>query len=174
MSILDSMPISKLAIKHNLNKRLIIKVDNFVFFLPHSSHNLPTFLQGRLCFLIMSSDKIKTIFQRAAKQRQNLYSLREVTDKMNLTIEKIQMIEKGNIEFAVFPYNYYHMKNYLHAINSNEIDQISLKDFQATQDNHTHLHDDSDQHDKPASQNSLLIYLNNFKSKITKWMIKNS
>ena len=122
----------------------------------------------------MPSDKIKSIFTTAVKQRQKLYSLEEIADKIKLTTEKIQLIEMGNIEFAVFPYNYYHMKNYLRVINPTETDQISLNDFQATQDNHSHLHDDSDQHDKPANQDSLLIYLNNFKSKIKKCLIKNS
>ncbi|AFS48764.1 hypothetical protein HIMB59_00005640 [alpha proteobacterium HIMB59] len=122
----------------------------------------------------MPLDTIKSIFTRAAKQRHKLYSLEEIADKIKLTTEKIQMIEIGNIEFAVFPYNYYHMKNYLCLINPNELDQISLNDFQATQDNHTHLNDVSDQIDKQASQNSLLIYLNNFKSKIKKCLIKNS
>ena len=122
----------------------------------------------------MPSDKIKSIFTTAVKQRQKLYSLEEIADKIKLTTEKIQMIEMGNIEFAVFPYNYYHMKNYLRVIIPTETDQISLNDFRATQDNHTHLNDVSDQSDKPAIQDSLLIYLNNFKSKIKKCLIKNS
>ena len=122
----------------------------------------------------MPLDTIKSIFTRAAKQRHKLYSLEEIADKIKLTTEKIQMIEMGNIEFTVFPYNYYHMKNYLRVINPTETDQISLNDFQATQNNPIHFNDDSDQSDKPASQNSLLIYLNNFKSKIKKCLIKNS
>ena len=122
----------------------------------------------------MPTDKIKSIFTRAAKQRKNLYSQEEIAEKIKLTIEKIKLIEIGNIEFALFPYNYYHMKNYLSVINPNELDQISLKDFQATQNNPIHFNDESDQNNKQANQNSLLIYLNNFKSKITKCLIKNS
>jgi hypothetical protein len=77
------------------------------------------------------SDSILDLLQQLSKERKKKYSDADLQEKIRLSSQQIEELEKGNLYFTVYPFNYHHTKTYVQLLKPSAIDQVSPDHFQS-------------------------------------------
>ena len=77
------------------------------------------------------SQSISDLLQRLSKERKKKYSDADLQEKLRLSSQQIEELEKGNVSFTVYPYNYHHTKSYVRLVKPSAMTQVRPDNFQS-------------------------------------------
>lgn len=77
------------------------------------------------------SQSISDLLQQLSKERKKKYSDADLQEKLRLSSQQIEDLEKGNISFTVYPFNYHHTKSYVQLVKPSAMTQVSPDYFQS-------------------------------------------
>jgi len=71
------------------------------------------------------------LLQELSKERKKKFSDTVLQEKLKLSTQQIAELEKGNLNFTVYPFNYYHAKTYVGLINPAYMNKLIPHHFEA-------------------------------------------
>ena len=77
------------------------------------------------------SESISDLLQQLSKDRKKKYSDADLQEKLRLSSQQIEELEKGNLSFTVYPFNYHHTKSYLQLLQPSAIAEVKPDDFKS-------------------------------------------